>query len=170
MSIRFVKRLEAVNGTWGIVSVNFSESWIRGILGAYAKDVRIYTNQPDENGGLRGPHSSDGKQTELLITSEGKLVAMKRMLSELGGDENTKVLYVGDSGTDVECLLKEVGIVMVNENGKSKLKDLLEGVGSDPEYDFSGEIIDIREYDSSEGKAIYFARDFRDIIASPLFK
>jgi thiamine phosphate phosphatase / amino-HMP aminohydrolase len=172
-SSRFVEKIKEIGGQWGIVSVNFSEEWIRGVLGNHLRDVEILANQPDETGQLKGPKDENGNRGELIVTSDGKLAAIKVMLRRLQMEPGTsRVVYVGDSGTDFECLLEGgvIGIVMVEEDGTSKLLDTFKRVSSDPEYMFLENFQEIKEYDEGRGKALYFARDFQEIVESNLFE
>ena len=113
----------------------------------------------------------DEDDGQLLVTSDGKLSAMQMMLEDFRERQNLqRVIYIGDSGTDVECLLSRGGIIMLGEDGSSKLLDTLRSVSNDPEYGFLKDIRHVEEYDERRGIAIYFARDFRDIVESPLFR
>ena len=180
----FVDELEGREGRWGIVSVNFCEDWIRSVLAtAIGKDkserVAIHANQPGEDGMLRG---YGGR--EVVCTSDGKLEALKSMIEMLRGGSGSgsgsgdKVVYVGDSSTDIECLLYDDvdGIVMVKEDGGNKLLDMLESIGeSDIEerFKYLKTVRSIRNYDHEwkkrNGKRMWFARNFEDILDSQLF-
>src|ERR1700710_1834713 len=96
-------------GRWDIFSVNFSRAFIRGILVTIVsevEDVEVLANEPDESGILRGPMSEDGELWEAMATSDAKLSAMKYLLHSLDAESRRRgAVYIGDSGTDIECLM-----------------------------------------------------------------
>jgi hypothetical protein len=71
------------------------------------------------------------------------------------------ILYIGDSMTDIECLLEaDIGIVMsFKGNG-----NLMETFGR-----YNINIPHISFWEPQPEKSIWFARDFQDIIDSKLF-
>jgi len=75
---------------------------------------------------------------------------------------NTRVIYAGDSGTDIECLLGEgvIGIV-ISEKGDSSLMATFRRV--------EVKIAHIEKYHEGEINTLYWASDFQDISKSPLF-
>ena len=71
------------------------------------------------------------------------------------------VIYVGDSMTDIECLLEaDIGIVM-SFKGTGNLMETL------ARYNIS--VLHISFWKSQPGKSVWFARDFQDILDSALF-
>lgn len=160
----FVEMLKENERIWGIVSVNFSGSFIRGVVGASAglgKDVvEVLANSSDERGALVGPRS--GEKT--LTTSDAKLASMKDLLHSwrsTGWWDTSNPVYIGDSGTDIECLTEPgvVGIVMA-DNAESGLMETMKRIGV--------EVVHIGEYEESRGNKRYWARDFEEILQSPL--
>lgn len=172
------------NGRWGIVSVNFCEDWVRGVLGNVlgkekSESVNVFTNQPDKDGILRRNFDVAGGEGGVLCTSDGKLEAMKAMTQQLRSVKEQEVVYIGDSSTDVECLLDEnvEGVIMVKEDGESKLADLLESIGEVElveRYKNMRIVRSVRNYDVEwtrrNGKRIWFARDFEDLLSSDISK
>ena len=166
--MEFIRRLEEQAGIWGIVSVNFSDSFIRGVVVASAgfevKDVEILANSPDEKGSLLGPKSNLGG---VVATSDAKLVVMKAILqswSEKGLVDISRPVYIGDSGTDIECLTVPgiTGIIMT-EDVQKNLGETMERIGID--------VVPIREYlehDAPSANRVYLAHDFGDILQSNL--
>lgn len=165
----FVERVKELGDFWGIVSVNFCGSFIRGVLGAGAgpeiEDVEILANSPDKKGVLFGPESHSGK---VVATSDAKLASMKTLLqswSERGSSDVSRPVYIGDSGTDIECLMEPgvIGVVM-SEDRKSSLMETMKRVGID--------VVPIGEYEESKSKErmVYLARDFGEITRSHLFR
>ncbi|KAH8602733.1 HAD-like domain-containing protein [Bisporella sp. PMI_857] len=149
----FEKFLEKVERRWGIVSVNFSRDFIRGVLrGCKEGEGGIVANYADEEGLLRGPG-----QGEVLATSDGKLAALKKMRDEFGVKE---IVYLGDSGTDLECLVAEgiVGVVVSTDKESSLLKTLRRAG------------VDVRAVEEYEDgwMGVYWAKDFEEIVESPL--
>jgi hypothetical protein len=71
------------------------------------------------------------------------------------------VTYVGDSMTDIECLLEaDIGIVM-SFKGTGTLMETLR------RYNIT--VLHISFWKPQPGKSIWFARDFKDITDSALF-
>lgn len=157
------KEKEWANGKWGIVSVNFSVSFVRGVLGSFlgeelAKELDILANEPrEEDGVLEGP-IINGKK-EVIATSDGKLGAMKELLRrwEEKGEEVGQVFYFGDSGTDLECLKEaNVGIILADDaDGTGSLMDTMKRIEMDVYH-----IEDFRDRDENTS---YWAPDFEQI-------
>ncbi len=162
----FVDRLRG-RCTWGIVSVNFSDFFIQGVVGASAgsklEDVEIVSNRLDGSGILCWSESGLGR---VMATSNDKLDAMKTLLTswrERWSSDTVGPVYIGDSGTDIECLI-EPGVmgVVLSEDGESSLIKTLRQTGVD--------IVPVGECgeNGSRGKTVYWARDFDEMLQSPL--
>ncbi|KAG9246818.1 hypothetical protein BJ878DRAFT_495484 [Calycina marina] len=167
-------RLASLPVPYSVLSVNFSADWVRGIIGF---EVEIVANHVDEAGVIHGPNFGDA-----LCTSRDKLSALKGMIArskEMGKGE--KVVYVGDSPTDLECLLEPgvIGIIITgpvevrDEDGiwpKSTLVKTLDRIGMQCLPISNSEAI---SYGSVEevnlGRVVYWAQDFNEILDSPLF-
>lgn len=157
----FVKKLDTEGGIWGLVSVNFSSYFIRGVLasaGVESSMVEVLANQANENGILLGPETGEGDS--VMATSDAKLASMKSLLeswSSEPGEEFSKVIYIGDSCTDIECLTEEgtTGIVMA-EDRNSSLVETLNRVGVEVKH--------IDAYRDGQESTVYWARDFREIM------
>jgi 2-hydroxy-3-keto-5-methylthiopentenyl-1-phosphate phosphatase len=152
----FMRFTELVGGKWGIVSVNFSGKFIEGTIGKFwVEDVEIAANEACvEKGVIRGP-----KAEGVMCTSDRKLLAMQAMLESWGGEEEEQVVYIGDSKTDIECLVQEgvVGIVMTVD-GRGSLMETLERVGVKVRH--------IGEYRKTEAWRVFYASDFHEISAA----
>ena len=158
-------------GICGIISVNFSRDFVRGVVGAVSpslEGIDVVANVPNAAGVLGGFNISDkGQPREVIATSDGKLAAMKELLgywrkTGVLGEEAPPPVYVGDSGTDLECLMKDgvIGIV-ISEDGESSLMETLKRIGV--------EVIPIKDFREREEKSVYWAHDFTEIVHSPLF-
>ncbi|TVY17771.1 hypothetical protein LARI1_G003294 [Lachnellula arida] len=158
-------------GLCGVVSVNFSRDFVRGAVSAVCPGlagIDVVANVHNAAGVLEGfDIYGEGRPKEVIATSDGKLAAMKELLGywrKQGGlnGEAPHAIYVGDSGTDLECLM-EAGIigVVISEDGESALMETFHRIGV--------EVIPIREFRESEEKSVYWARDFTEIMQSPLF-
>jgi len=159
----FIRRVGNSKATWGVVSVNFSSQFIRGVLEANlgvgaGGEVEVLANFPNEDGMLLGPEGSS-----VMATSDAKLAAMNELLQKWRSSERSfsRVVYIGDSGTDIECLTAEdlTGIV-VSSDGKGTLMDTLKRIGSEP--------ISISSQEAVESSSVYWARDFEEIVRSPI--
>ena len=152
------ERLKAEKMRWGILSVNFSSEWIQGASGV-GEGVKITANSIDEEGLIRGPDVCKG---EVMATSDGKLEELKKMIRRLKGSREGKVVYVGDSGTDLECLIEEgiVGVVMSGD-GEGSLMETLRRV--------EVEVRHLKNYEELF-VGLYWIKDFNELLQSPLLK
>ncbi|CZT47345.1 uncharacterized protein RSE6_07892 [Rhynchosporium secalis] len=159
----FVKQVEERDGIWGVVSVNFSEIFIRGVLEASASagtlNVDILANHPNDNGMISGPDSGP-----IMATSDAKLAAMNKLWQKWRATSRVpflRVVYFGDSGTDIECLTAEgvTGIVM-SSDGQGRLIETLKRIGRVPVHVSSSQEV--------ETSPLYWARNFQEVIESPL--
>jgi hypothetical protein len=121
--------------------------------------VEVLANHPDEQGILRGLENEEGNYGSVIATSDAKLASMKRLLSSWKNGPLSKVVYIGDSGTDIECLTEEgtTGIVMA-EDSNSNMMETLQLVGVRVEH------IDV--YRDGQTSDVYWARDFREIVGN----
>lgn len=160
----FVKQVGDSKAIWGVVSVNFSSQFIRGVLeaclGAGAEEVEVLANHPDKDGILLGPNSGP-----VMATSDAKMVAMNELLQKWRSGSKTsfsKVVYIGDSGTDIECLTAEgvKGIVMSTDR-ESTLIDTLKRLGAD--------LVHIGSLQEGMRSSVCWARDFEEVVTDPVF-
>jgi hypothetical protein len=100
---------------------------------------------------------------QLFLTSADKLEALKYMTNifqHSSGESRTLIVYVGDSLTDSECLqAANVGIVM-SDDGCGKLITAFKRVGVHIDH--------ITSFEPKEEKAIYWAKDFVELVDSGL--
>ncbi|KAL2064745.1 hypothetical protein VTL71DRAFT_3883 [Oculimacula yallundae] len=173
----FVESVKRRGGRWGVVSVNFSGEWVRGVLevgggGAETSsgvkdrvgnlDVDVLANHPNEEGILLGPGGGP-----VMATSDAKLAAMEEMLRKWKeeGVKVDRVVYFGDSGTDLECLTKEGVIgVIISGDGGGRLMDSLKRIGREPVHVSSPDVVQ-----KGESETLYWARDFEEVVESELF-
>lgn len=99
-----------------VLSVNWSKSFIRGVLHQFDDRLRVVSNEVHEGGKISCPDT----QT-FLATAGDKLVGLWTILRDVG---DGPVVYFGDSTTDIECLLLSSGVVMSSSSGSSLLKTL----------------------------------------------
>ncbi|KAF2094118.1 hypothetical protein NA57DRAFT_47016 [Rhizodiscina lignyota] len=157
-----------------IMSVNWSRTFIKAVLlaaGARVVDqsrfrlgeslhkLQIHAN---EIGGLEREGGSDGSLEGEIRTSGDKVRVMKEI--GLGAEEKPTVVYVGDSNTDLECLVEaDVGICMRDVDmgsGQKSLAETLERLDID--------VVPLDEItnqqEEGEGrKQLYWASDFEGI-------
>ncbi|KAK0119107.1 hypothetical protein ONS95_007971 [Cadophora gregata] len=167
----FIQLLCESGAIWGVVSVNFSSQFIRGVLEASleagAAELEVLANDPDEEGTLRGP-----SRGPVMATSDAKLAAMNELLQRWKSRSKAgvpRVVYIGDSGTDIECLTAEgvIGIVISRRAEPTPgdwmatvMMDMLKRVGLEP--------VHVGSQQEGKGSSLYWARDFGEIIRSPL--
>ncbi|KAK7439126.1 hypothetical protein CaCOL14_002369 [Colletotrichum acutatum] len=110
-----------------VVSVNWSRSFIKGVLSDYRVD--IVANEIELDGSISGPEvegSPTGQPS--LMTCEDKLRALRRLAAWRGIEDFGTLVYFGDSTTDLECLLAARGVV-ISSNAESSLMKTLRRIG-----------------------------------------
>lgn len=157
----------------GLVSVNWSGAFVEGVLdetaARFAAGMRVNeVSWPD--GRITGPPplspAEHGKLPPLL-TAGDKLAAFQSLKRAVVDEERDgeAVVYVGDSVTDLACLLDaDVGVVMVDGDGDkadSKLLQTLRRLGHTVSRVTEGGI-------SSPLPRLVWARDFDDILRSKM--
>lgn len=164
----FLERVKEGGGVLGIISVNFSSSFIRGVVvassGPKREETDVLANESGEDGVLVGPKS---ESRGVIATSDAKLASMKDILKSWNSRvsmETSRPIYIGDSGTDIECLMEPgvIGIV-ISDDGHSSLMQTLQRIGV--------EVVHIGDYGDNEsaGERRYWARDFEEILQSSVF-
>lgn len=137
----FVRWIERVaRGEWGVVSVNWSRDWIRGVLDAYVGNIGGFNGLPVMSNDISGStgmiqgyplhhvcynplemafdtnsHQPSYSTRTHLLTTADKLLAQNIMLYnfDLGVESPpTLTVYIGDSPTDLSPLLHaDIGII-----------------------------------------------------------
>jgi hypothetical protein len=86
--------------------------------------------------------------------------------SEKIEDGSSIVAYVGDSLTDIECLLEAgVGIIIINEGKVSKVKELLEQNKVAVKH-----VSDFQQAEVEGQTTKWWARDFVEILGSGILR
>jgi thiamine phosphate phosphatase / amino-HMP aminohydrolase len=163
----FLERIKKQRDLVGVVSVNFSRYFIQGVLEASAgpqlSQIGIIANHSDENGVLLGPQTQDGGFGPIMVTSDAKLASMRGFLHR-GGDKGrafSRVIYIGDSGTDIECLMEDTIMgIMISEDGESQLVQIIKRLGV--------KFLHISQCQASQRGFVYWARNFKEIVESPV--
>ncbi len=157
--------------------------------------VRVCANEIggiDSNHGALGWLSKDSSEinqeaTSGILTSEDKLMVLERLVDEVNTEERRvekqaprgqpqclRIVYVGDSATDLACLCSDsidVGICIRDEpmgSGQRGLAETLDRVGV--------KVKSIDDYEGINGgpaigeKMLWWARDFDHVLNSPLMK
>ncbi|KAL8913556.1 MAG: hypothetical protein Q9171_001639 [Xanthocarpia ochracea] len=188
---KLVGKVMEGEGKVGIVSVGWSAEFIRGCLSAsmnYTRaegldgnlemglnveviDVRANTILGGEEGKMDRYWKAD--DMSLILTADDKLRVMTDLV---GTGQNDKppslVVYVGDSTTDLECLLHaEVGICLSGEadtmTGEQKeLKETLDRLGIGCRWIGEMNAVDVKLRSTDQ---LWWAEDFDEICHSPLF-
>lgn len=146
--------------TVGVVSVNWSGQFIQGVVAAgcggrqrTAAGMIVLSNWVEESEGqVEGP-GEIGR--EPLVTAGDKLRAMQHYIRDYGKDGEA-VVYVGDSPTDLACLVEaDLGVVMADD-GASKLLETLKRIGF--EVPHVGE--------AGKESRLVWAKDFEEVLRS----
>ncbi|EAQ89339.1 hypothetical protein CHGG_05958 [Chaetomium globosum CBS 148.51] len=137
-----------------VVSVNWSGAFIKGVVEAAGGNGgirRVVANGIGFPGGMIEGPPELGK--EPLVTAGDKLRAMKSAKSGLEGE---KVVYFGDSATDLACLVAaDLGVVMADD-GETKLLKILARIGF--------EVPHVQE--AAESDQLVWGRDFEEVLQS----
>ncbi|KAL2757211.1 hypothetical protein ACRALDRAFT_1062822 [Sodiomyces alcalophilus JCM 7366] len=137
-----------------VLSLNWSRSFIRGVLSGYSIDT-IVANEITADGTITGPVMVDGNKCHAeLATSEDKALALSHLIT-LDGIDREKLVYFGDSVTDIECLLLGKGVIL-SSGSDSSLIHTLQRVG----FDVPG------VWDAVPESALVWATSFSDILKS----
>ncbi|KAL2199531.1 haloacid dehalogenase-like hydrolase-domain-containing protein [Corynascus similis CBS 632.67] len=153
----FLNRQRIEGWDLAVVSVNWSGEFIKGVVQAGCPDGqggwvrRVVANQIEyPNGLVEGPKEL-GK--EPLVTAGDKLRAMESLKEGLADE---KVVYFGDSTTDLACLIEaDLGVVMADD-AESKLLNTLKRVGR--------EVPHVAE--ARKDSKLVWARDFDEVLQS----
>ncbi|ELR02121.1 hypothetical protein GMDG_05280 [Pseudogymnoascus destructans 20631-21] len=125
----FVTWMGQIEAQWGIVSVNWSRAWVRGVLDAALGEegwvssqidlCNLTTNDINHSTGMIEGWRLDrlsAKRTHLLTTADKLLAQDKMMLYcfDIGfSSPEPLTVYIGDSPTDLSPLLNaDIGIIM----------------------------------------------------------
>lgn len=155
-----------------LLSVNWSGHFIDSCLkaaGAPVQKESIYANELDgiENDSISLGHISPGNDAEILIVSSSdKLEYMNRLREQHSGsirDSSTEsdvpIVYIGDSWTDIECLLNaDLGVCIRDEplgSSQKKLAERLESLGVRCPH--------VSVWDEADERQVVWARDFAEI-------
>ena len=90
---------------------------------------------------------------EVLVTAGDKVRAM-RLLRE-GRDVKERVVYFGDSPTDLACLVEADWGVVIADDGGSKLLKTLERIG-----------LEVPHVGEGRESRLVWARDFQEVLES----
>lgn len=122
-----------------VLSVNWSASWIRGVLAPLDQHVTVIANEIDPDGdiyatpdALPGQQCSGegGRPRRTLSTARDKLAALTYLGQKTEHDLHGS--YVGDSATDLACLEARGGLVMApGRDGGGRLLDALRRIGAE---------------------------------------
>lgn len=130
-----------------ILSVNWSKSFIHGVLHQFDGKLTVVSNEVHDGGRI---HSPDTRT--FLATAGDKLEALQGILRDVG---TRPVVYFGDSTTDMECLSLSSGIV-VSSSGDSSLLKTLSRVGATVPH----------VNDSADTDTLLWARNFAEVLQS----
>lgn len=110
-----------------VVSINWSRSFIKGVLSSYSFDV--VANEIEIDGSISGPDVLGPPTRETILTTcEDKLRALRASAARQGASDAGALVYFGDSTSDLECLLEMRGVV-VSSSPDSSLMSTLSRVG-----------------------------------------
>ncbi|KAG5912694.1 hypothetical protein E4U53_005210 [Claviceps sorghi] len=157
-----VDRATAAGVPVTVLSVHWSRSFIQGVLSRGAPAEPEVVANEIEGGCIVGPEPG---RAHRLTTAGDKVEELRRRA------RSARVVYLGDSPTDLTCLLRAWrGVVLVPDGGdeapSSPLLDILRRIGVG--------IAHVAEMPSdddacAEGKRVFWARDMREVLRSGLF-
>jgi 2-hydroxy-3-keto-5-methylthiopentenyl-1-phosphate phosphatase len=148
-----------------LLSVNWSRQFIGACLKAADKPVQkssIYANELDgiESNLVSQGHISPKNDAEMLIISSAdKLRHLNQLRNQHSESSSAPTVYIGDSWTDIECLLEaDLGICIRDEplgNSQKKLADRLQSLGVRCPH--------LSEWRQADEPQVVWARDFTEI-------
>lgn len=152
-----------------ILSVNWSASYIRGVLGHWAQHITVVANEINLEGAVYAPpgtlpdgwiESNRGSSFSALTTAGDKLSAMAHLGPK--GLEGLRSCYVGDSVTDMACLYMHGGLVMApSREGGGKLIEVFCRISRDvPHASQDKKAYVLGGYDD----AVYWVSDFDELL------
>lgn len=153
----YVAVVRDLRATVHVVSVNWSASYIRGVLEPWGI-TSVIANEIQLDGSIAAPPDSRPQDLgnidfpKALATSEDKLGATQHLLRKSGGQ---CMGYFGDSTTDIECLDFCGGCVMTSD-GEGTLVRTLRRLGCD--------VPCISEYRGADTRIVW-AHDFSEVVA-----
>ncbi|OLN94237.1 putative aminopyrimidine aminohydrolase, mitochondrial [Colletotrichum chlorophyti] len=137
-----------------VVSVNWSRSFIQGVLSAYAFDV--VANEIELSGAIFGPDIFGVPTRETIMTTcADKVQALRILVTRQRADDEAALVYFGDSTSDLECLLETRGVV-ISTTADSSLMKTLARVGFNVP----------RAKDRSGSSRIVWASTFEEVLGS----
>ncbi|KAG5986069.1 hypothetical protein E4U43_005688 [Claviceps pusilla] len=147
-----------------VLSVHWSRSFIQGVLShdllPSGPPIDVLANEIDDQGGIVGPA---GDEPSRLVTAGDKLAVLQRWTAAA----EHEVIYLGDSPTDLTCLLAaQTGIVLAaGEDGSSPVLKTLRRIGIQVKH--VGGIMAARA-GSADGteQVVFWARDMREVLQS----
>jgi phosphoglycolate phosphatase-like HAD superfamily hydrolase len=155
-SVDFVQSISATNDRLHILSVNWSRHFIASCLEAAGINLDRDLIFANELAGIEEGEASTGEIRRKIIASDDKLRYLETM-RDMGRGE---VVYVGDSWTDIECLLAaDVGICIRDEprgSSQGKLAEAMERLGVS--------CVPLLGGAESQGSQVFWARDFVGIL------
>ncbi|KAM4059608.1 haloacid dehalogenase-like hydrolase [Hirsutella rhossiliensis] len=147
-----------------VVSVNWSGAFIRGVI--HPHRLAVTANEISPDGHIRGPGGPLG--ADRITTSPDKLRAVHHLIEAAAADDNNsntnRVLYFGDSATDMECLLHEDGVV-VADGRDSALMQVLGRIGVEVPH-----IGELPPHSRNDGVVLSWASDFREVLDSGILE
>ena len=175
-----------IDGKTHIISVAWSEDFIASclehsaskereldpahVLASVRDDVAVHANTIDGvSGRIEGSDRQHGGR--LILTAKDKYDVMQNIISEDSRFESTDIpmtFYIGDSTTDLLCLLNvDVGVCIRDEpltKEQEQLEETLQRLGVEvrPMYTLLGSL----DRGWETGKVVWFARDFMEIMLS----
>ncbi|CAK7564029.1 MAG: hypothetical protein SEPTF4163_001912 [Sporothrix epigloea] len=179
-----------------IVSVNWSDAWIRGVLQAddnhsEGTAIRVFANKVTASGAIipnfprrsvPAGHDHEKDDNTPFSTCTDKAEALDEAVAASARsqpEQPAAVIYMGDSMTDVECLMKAGlnkdggggGIAMADGDGPvtSKLIQTLIRLGyAVPHVSEAQQFQRPRRADEGDVPRLAWARDFEEIMASKI--
>ncbi|ROW01448.1 hypothetical protein VPNG_07564 [Cytospora leucostoma] len=145
-----------------VLSVNWSASYINGVLSGYDMASVLANTTNPEDGRISASQAGfenlvpRGHWPEVLTVARDKVVALRHLYWRqklLKPDENLQFIYFGDSATDFECLKEVGGVILSNDEGGSLLRMLRK--------ELAYQIPHVSQW--TEGEFICWARDFNEL-------
>lgn len=172
------QRLVTSDSDVSVLSVNWSRTFIRAVLQAGANQVAGQSQcqlgkaiakldiHANEISNLERMNGSDGVIEGSIRTSADKMRVFKEIAGRTdhsSSEGSPRVVYIGDSNTDLECLVEaEIGICMRDKPMRSGQKELAETLER-LEIDVKPLNAIDDEPEEKDSRTLFWASDFKDM-------
>lgn len=162
--VDFFNHIQSHKTNFHILSVNWSRHFILACISAAGAELRLDSIYANELQGIQEGTSSNGHISPdgntKIVSSGDKLQCLEHLRSaNLTSGKSSQIVYIGDSWTDIECLLAaDLGICIRDDpmgSSQKRLAEALERLGI--------QCLPLKDWEKSDKWNVVWARDFDEI-------